>query len=398
MLVIAVGAVNSKGERSEGSATGDDLELMAPGEQILSTGDFGGILVSSGTSMAAPHVTGVASILWQKDLSCSSDFIRKLLDISANLYGDKDEYGYGLIDLAYALEQYDAFKAVYTEEEPLDDIIEESQENGELLNNTSEVITFDDIDYVEGSWDSDAHEELAGEDSYDSHKPLSAAGLRVVKLGAVANDKKKYGVKGFNEFPQFHGFMSKQVGTPTYQSNYIASYIYLTDKAVGLYNDMDQVNPSCYISSYDQDGIDDYLTDSGLNGNSWKKLLDGNTVNDKNKALFVYGMALHSVTDLFAHSTYDKDGNYISHGLGADDWYNISNRHKCAHKMASKVVAHIKRFESGDISDFYTVAEEAYDKKKQEFHVGRYSEYAEDIDEDYYNDHSDAFDRMNFYR
>ncbi|HWT74804.1 MAG TPA: S8 family peptidase [Mobilitalea sp.] len=70
--VIAVGSVDCNGDRCDSSATGEDLELMAPGEQILSTGGFGGVAVTSGTSMASPHVAAIASVLWQKDLNCSS--------------------------------------------------------------------------------------------------------------------------------------------------------------------------------------------------------------------------------------------------------------------------------------------------------------------------------------
>ena len=48
--------------------------------------------------MAAPHVTGLASLLWQKDMSMSSEFIRSLLKASANNYGDTKSNAYGLID------------------------------------------------------------------------------------------------------------------------------------------------------------------------------------------------------------------------------------------------------------------------------------------------------------
>ena len=108
--VIAVGAINPTGERAEGSAVGDELELVAPGVQIVSTGAFGGLCVAGGTSLAAPHVTAVASILWQKDKTVSADFIRSLLAFTANQYGENYEYGYGLVDLEFALGQYDAFR------------------------------------------------------------------------------------------------------------------------------------------------------------------------------------------------------------------------------------------------------------------------------------------------
>jgi len=388
--VIAVGSVNPRGVRSEGSATGDGLELMAPGEQILSTGDFGGLSVSSGTSMATPHVVGVASILWQKDLSVSNRFIRSLLDISANLYGDSTEYGYGLIDLNYALELYDTFKVTYDENLPLSNIIENAQENGVLLDNTSEVITFEDVDYVVGSWESTPHKNLVEEPSYESGNQLSQNAIKVVKLGAIASDKI---VPGFTTYPQFHGFMSKKNGNTTiYKSNYIASYIYLTNKAVALHYNTSPVVPS-YLSSNDRNGIDSYLTTSGFNGRSWSTLLEGNTVNATNKALFVYGLALHSVSDIFAHCTWDTEFNeYIDHDNGADAIHNLPNRYACAQLMAQKLVAHIKDHESGELSDFYTVAAEIYDTS---FKLGRLSEYAKAVNSNYYNSNKYVFDAMN---
>ncbi len=70
--VIAVGAINGIGDRCEFSPREDSIELVAPGEDVLATGFLGGCTVTSGTSMAAPHVTGVASVLLQKDNSGAS--------------------------------------------------------------------------------------------------------------------------------------------------------------------------------------------------------------------------------------------------------------------------------------------------------------------------------------
>ena len=58
-------------------------------------------MVTSGTSMAVPHVVGAASLLWQKDTSKSKDFIKNLLEESARNVGDKESYGNGLIDYEY---------------------------------------------------------------------------------------------------------------------------------------------------------------------------------------------------------------------------------------------------------------------------------------------------------
>lgn len=82
-----------------------------------------------------------------------------------------------------------------------------------------------------------------------------------------------------------------------------------------------------------------------FNGNTWTTLLKNNTTGSTNKALFIYGIALHTVTDLFARSTYKPDGGYINHSLGADNKDYIKNRFDCARLMARKVISHIKNFD-----------------------------------------------------
>ncbi|WP_051684982.1 S8 family peptidase [Clostridium sp. KNHs205] len=388
--VIAVGSVNSKGIRSKSSPVSSKIELMAPGEQVLTIGDLGGMLVASGTSMAAPHVTGAASLLWQKDLTVSGEFIRKLLDYSANLYGNPQEYGYGLLDVEYAMEQYDTFKAAYSEEKSLDNILKEAQAKGELPENTHYVYSFNAVDYVKGSWLSDAHYAFAEENSSESGNPMTDGAIAVVKLGAIVADNE---LSGFNSYPQFHGFMTKQTGS-IYQSNYLASYLYLTHKAVGLYNNTAPVVP-LYLTGFDRNGIDTYLTTSGFNGKSWSTLLGGNTVNERNKALFVFGMAMHSVTDLYAHSTYTPEGAYINHAMGADLTTFYPNRYACARQIAQILISHIKRFEPGDISDFNAVATGQYDGT---FKMGRLSQYVKSVDLAFYNANSTAIENMNINR
>ena len=103
--VVAVGSVDSKAEVSDFSSTGKEVDVVAPGEAVRATGAFGETMVTSGTSMAVPHVVGAASLLWQKDTS-KSKILSKSVRRSARNVGDKESYGNGLIDYEYAEKQY----------------------------------------------------------------------------------------------------------------------------------------------------------------------------------------------------------------------------------------------------------------------------------------------------
>jgi subtilisin family serine protease len=64
--VIAVGAVNARGEPSRFSTRGDHVALCAPGESIWTTGlgsAGSGLQRASGTSFAAPFVTAACALL-----------------------------------------------------------------------------------------------------------------------------------------------------------------------------------------------------------------------------------------------------------------------------------------------------------------------------------------------
>ena len=157
--VMAVGSVNTEGEVSKESAVGEQLEIVAPGEQICSTGAFGGTIIAEGTSMSAPHITGIAAKLWGKDRMVSANFIRQLLNASANQFTVSSKCGNGLVDYSYAEKIYKEFKDSYTEGEKLE------KNESYIDDNKKEILSFQEVDYVEGRWSLDAHKAAISERS-----------------------------------------------------------------------------------------------------------------------------------------------------------------------------------------------------------------------------------------
>lgn len=110
--VIAVASTTSSDTRSSFSSTGPDVELAAPGSSIYSTVIGGGYGTKSGTSMAAPHVSGVAALLLGAGISDANgngrvnDDLRLVLQSTTEDLGTSgldNEFGYGLIDAKAAV-------------------------------------------------------------------------------------------------------------------------------------------------------------------------------------------------------------------------------------------------------------------------------------------------------
>jgi len=96
--VIAVAATDQNDKRARWSSTGPDVELSAPGVAINSTLLGGGYGEKSGTSMASPHVAGVAALVWAVNTGWENDDVRNQLEITADDLGESSLYGNGLVD------------------------------------------------------------------------------------------------------------------------------------------------------------------------------------------------------------------------------------------------------------------------------------------------------------
>ncbi|MEB3195664.1 MAG: S8 family peptidase [Candidatus Sericytochromatia bacterium] len=104
--VLAVGATTVKDERARYSNTGSHLALVAPGSDILSTIPDRQYARVSGTSMATPHVAGVAALLKSAEPRWTAANLRqRLLDSAVDLGapGMDPETGRGRLSAARAL-------------------------------------------------------------------------------------------------------------------------------------------------------------------------------------------------------------------------------------------------------------------------------------------------------
>lgn len=99
--VIAVAATDDTDTRASWSSDGPEVELAAPGVDIYSTWKGGDYETKSGTSMAAPHVTGTVALMLGANSALTPDDIRATLHITADdlgVAGFDNYYGHGLVD------------------------------------------------------------------------------------------------------------------------------------------------------------------------------------------------------------------------------------------------------------------------------------------------------------
>ncbi len=338
--VMAVGSVDKDGEVVEESAKGEEVEIVAPGELVRTTGFIGTEEVVSGTSLAAPQIAAVASLIWQKDPNVSADFVRGLLNESANQYGKEEAYGNGLVDAEYALEHYDEYKEKYEKKaEQMTDVQEETETEETLIpENESEVTTFEETECVEGSWSAEDHIAMVDANKFcvrmgarlPDYKNGDGKKCKSVTIGDTtykydfgnekderAGGKDTRKIAGAEPNPWWHGY---------YTTNYIKATIYATRmaNALGKGNGVGTADKTFNGVEYtDASKMCKDIKD--FKGDGWKYILakmkyfnkgDVDAQEQENtdgfKRAIVWGMAIHTATDVYAHSAM-IGGNRITH-------------------------------------------------------------------------------------
>ena len=113
--VITVGATTRTGARTSSSNYGSIVDVAAPGADILSTLNAGSTVPGadsyvpkSGTSMAAPHVAGVAALMLAKNAALTPDQVESMLKSSARAFpvspGTTTTIGAGIVDAKKAVD------------------------------------------------------------------------------------------------------------------------------------------------------------------------------------------------------------------------------------------------------------------------------------------------------
>lgn len=112
---IAVGSINIYDYRDSASNYGNGLDLVAPGEDIISTSieSENYYYQRSGNSLSAPQVSGVAALMLSVDSTLTPSAIRSILNYTAtkinpstytyNSFGWNEEVGYGLLNACAAV-------------------------------------------------------------------------------------------------------------------------------------------------------------------------------------------------------------------------------------------------------------------------------------------------------
>lgn len=302
--VISVGATNADNKKTETSSSGYELDVVAPGDQILSSGAFGGVVVEEGTTVSAAQVTGLAAVLWGKYPDASNEFIKGLLVSGANAEAVDENCGKGIVDYEQSKQNYEKMNATYKvfkhrgATEKL--AVEKAEES--VGENRKEIREAGDVKYVNGAWGKDVHEGFI--DNVDN--------INIVRKGAVYPDEVD-SMKGMKDHPYFHG-----------KGNYLSNTQYLFMLAQSYIRMKDNI-PECAAITTERTygqytplklgikkgyGIETKV--GKVLPDLWKKYeeehININTNREKGYALL--GVAIHNATDAMSHRASINLGQY----------------------------------------------------------------------------------------
>lgn len=145
--VMSVAALDSNKNLASFSQRNSQVEIAAPGVAVTSTIIGNSYATWNGTSMATPHVSGVAALVWSHFPSCTGEEIRQAMNLTAQDLGSSgrdNSYGYGLVQ---AKAMYDALVAdgcsgITPPPPPISGVLENGVAQTGLSGGTSEQLDF----------------------------------------------------------------------------------------------------------------------------------------------------------------------------------------------------------------------------------------------------------------
>ncbi|MBO5372194.1 MAG: S8 family serine peptidase [Lachnospiraceae bacterium] len=180
--VMAVGATTAEGIWMKGTANGEEIEILAPGDQIITDGPWDGVYVNAGTSLSSAQVTGAASLLWSKNSEKPADYIRKLLVSTAQTI-EGTKMSAGVLDIENAIKEMYNYAESY-EKNPI--------VHTEYRNVTEDAEIFETEGLVNGSYGNTAHEKIVdyAKDTASVNLSDGSIYITIMKLAAKQADQK----------------------------------------------------------------------------------------------------------------------------------------------------------------------------------------------------------------
>ena len=119
--VIAVTATDSNDKLFRMANQGGYVSVASPGVEVLAPAPEEAYQMSTGTSIATAHVSGVVALMLERDPTLTPADVRKILETTATDLGPKgkdNQFGWGLINPQKALAAVDARKQAATPAKP----------------------------------------------------------------------------------------------------------------------------------------------------------------------------------------------------------------------------------------------------------------------------------------
>ena len=361
--VLSVGMTDSMGKYVSAPA-----EVAAPGQDVISRGVFDSMQIFSGSSFAVPHVAGLASILWQNHPDKSADFIRGWIDVTCNKTSDMENCEYGLADCLSALESYETYN---NEVKANPQILKKIEKNiaaekvmaaVDEIDNEAEVPVEEEMQKLHGNWDKEEHKKFVSGKFAKKIVKIQKY-IDIIKQGIyfVDDEKKNPDCYGMHKHPWFHGYIEGDVtinGKDAKKaSNYMASVRGLVEMAdyMRKYGEVKKLEAPVSTTSvvFALTGINAAFEKAGKIGSqTWKEInancakVNGKVPKDC-RSLLIYGMAMHTLTDTFSHSSYvvkkTKDKKTKKKRY---EWVRLTHANSASKDYADKTDNHPLRFDA----------------------------------------------------